>query len=349
MGGINITDAQALFTKKIVARVSDFVKPTSFLRSFFKETEEYTKEISIQVQRGIERIAVDVTRGTEGNRNTWGTTTEKIFEPPYFREWFDVTELAAYDALYANPNDIQPSIFERFIMEAAEKTSIMQDTIDRAYEKLCGQVLATGILTLNKATNIDFKRQAGSMVNLTGAYWATGGVDPNTSITAGCRWLRAEGKAIGGVFNLIMGETAFRDFMANAKVQARGAIYNWSMENLLPATRNSVGGVFHGSVSMDSYRVNLWTYPERYTDADGNDHKYVDDKHAILIPENPKFVLAYAAVPQLLSTGIQPVKGKFMVSRYVDDRAPKEIIDVKSAGVPIPTLVDQIYTMQVVA
>lgn len=349
MGSINITDAQALFTNKIVAMVSDFVKPTAFLRSFFKETESYSKEVSIQVQRGIENIAVDVIRGTEGNRNTFGKSTEKIFEPPYYREWFDASELQVYDALYASP-EVSAVIFERFVREAAEKMSILQDTIDRAYELQCAQVLQTGIVLLNAGTNIDFKRQALSMVDLgAGNYWAGGSVDPNTAILTGCQWLRSEGKAVGGTFNMILGETAFKDYINNTAVKARADQNNYSMDNLIPAQRNAVGAVYHGNVSVGSYRVNIWTYPEIYTDANGNDQKYIGDKNMILIPETPKFVLSYAAVPQLLSTGITPVKGKFLVSRYIDERGPNEIFDVKSAGVAIPTLVDQIYTAQVVA
>lgn len=348
MGSINIIDAQALFTKKIVAIVSDFIKPKAFLRSFFMEDEAYTKEVSIMVQRGIERVAVDVTRGTEGNRNTFGKSTEKIFEPPYFREWFDATELDAYDALYANP-EVSASVFERFVREAADKMSVLQDTIDRAYELQCSQVLHDGILTFNEATNIDFKRQALSKVDLGSSnYWVDSGVDPNTSILTGCKWIREKGKSIGGVVNMILGETALMHYLNNTKVQARAALFNYSMDNLVQAQRNSVGGSFHGRISVGSYLVNIWSYPEIYTDASGNDQYYIDPKYAILIPETPKFMLNYAAVPQLLSSGVQPVKGKFLVSRFVDQRGPKEIFDVKSAGVAVPLMVDQIYTMKVV-
>lgn len=349
MGSINITDAKALFTNTIVAMVSDFVKPQTFLRSFFKEDESYTKEVSIMVQRGLENIAVDVIRGTEGNRNTFGKQTQKIFEPPFYREWFDMTELDAYDALYASP-EVSHIVFERFVREAAQKTSVLQDTIDRAYEKQCSEVIQTGIVLLNAGTNINFKRQASSMVDLgSSSYWADSGVDPNTSIIAGCTFLRAEGKAVGNVFNMILGETAHLHYMNNTAVKARGNIYNYSMDNLVPAQKNSAGGVFHGQISVGSYRINVWTYPDIYTDASGNNQKYIGDKNMILLPEQTKNVLAYAAVPQLLSTGITPVKGKFMVSNYIDPRGPKEIVDVKSAGVAVPTLVDQMYTAQVVS
>lgn len=350
MGSINIVDAMPLFTKKVVAMVSDWKKPTSFLRSFFTEDESYTKTISIQVQRGLDKIAVDVVRGTDGNRNTFGKTTEKIFEPPYFREWFDLTELEAYDALYANP-EVSAIVFERFVREAADKMSLLQDKIDRSYELQAAQVFQTGIVLLNAGTNINFKRQALSMVDLgAGNYWDGGSVDPNTSIQTGCEWIRTKGKAEGNVFNMILGDSALIKFMNNTEVQSRAALFNYSMDNLVPAQRSSTGAVFHGQLSVGAYRVNVWSYPETYLDASGNDVRYIGTNKMILLPERTKNVLSYAAVPQrTLSTGVQPVKGKFLISRYEDKRGDKEIMDVKSAGVAIPTLVDQMYTAQVLA
>jgi len=44
-----------------------------------------------------------------------------------------------------------------------------------------------------------------------------------------------------------------------------------------------------------------------------------------------------------------PVKGKFVVSDYTDERNATHIFDVKSAGVAIPVGVDQIYTVKVIA
>ena len=97
---ISTTDARALFTKMLVDVYRERTTPTSFLRSFFKVKEGRTKEVSIEVQRGTEMIAVDVERGTEGNRNKFSKSTEKIFVPPYYREYFDATDLDLYDRMF---------------------------------------------------------------------------------------------------------------------------------------------------------------------------------------------------------------------------------------------------------
>lgn len=345
---ISTTDAKALFTKELAAIYSDQLKPKTFMRSFFTETEVATKEVSIQVMRNNENIAVDVVRGTEGNRNKWDKTTEKIIVPPYYREYFDLTQLSLYDALYAQP-EISAVNFGRFIDQVAEKMNYCVDKIDRSYELQCAQVLTTGIVTLNSDTNIDFKRKSASLVDLGSSnYWADANVDPNTSLETGCKFLRETGKAAGGVVNAIMGQEAFAIYLNNTAVQNRGKIFNYALDQLVQAQRDAVGYSFHGEISVGAFRVRIFTYPEIYTDANGSNHYYVDPKKVILVPEMPKFTLTYAAVPQLLTTGILPQKGKMAFGDYIDERMTAHIYDVKSAGVAIPVAVDQIYTMKVV-
>ncbi len=342
MSNISNTDARPLFTQKLIAAYQQMSTPTAFLRSFFPALESPTKELSIEVQRGFEKVAVDVTRGTEGNRNTWSLSTEKVFVPPYYREYTDITQLAMYDRLFGS-YEVGNGVFAQFIAQAATKVKQMQDKIDRAYELQCSQVLQTGIVTLNAGTNIDFKRKAASIVaDLgSGSYWSDS-IDPVTSIETGCNFLRQVGKVEGAVYNMILGSTALTSLLNNTFVQNRGKIYNYALDVITMPQRNSVGASFHGELSVGSYRVRIWTYPQFYDNVTtGVSTPYIDPKTAILLPESPKFVLGFAAVPQLLSTGIQPVQGQYMVG----ERATAHIMDIKSAGVAIPVAVDQIYTI----
>ncbi|MCK4522449.1 MAG: hypothetical protein KAU20_07790, partial [Nanoarchaeota archaeon] len=91
-----LQDARNVFTKMLVAVYKEKTSPTSFLRSFFPVTTTMSKEIAIQVQRGTEFVAVDVERGTNGNRNTFNTSTEKIFVPPFYWEYLTANEHRLY-------------------------------------------------------------------------------------------------------------------------------------------------------------------------------------------------------------------------------------------------------------
>ncbi len=346
---ISTTDARPLYTKELAVRFSDRRSPNSFFRSFFTETEHASKLISIEVERDNDTIAVDVLRGTEGNRNTFDRSSEKIFAPPLYDEYFDATNLDVYDALYTEEK-IAAVNFGKFVRTVGDKMEKLYDKIDRAYELQCSQVMHTGIVTLNAGINIDFKRKAGSMedaVAVGSGYWTTA-VDPNVVIGRGCKFLKEEGKMEGAVCNMILGTYALRALLNNTEVKARGITNNLSKRDaILPAQSTAIGATFHGEMSVDDYRVQIWSYPETYKDKTGTRKKYMDPNYMILLPEKTNFVLSYAAVPQLLSTGIVPRKGKFYNYDFVDQRNAVHDFGVKSAGVAIPAAVDQIYTAKV--
>lgn len=348
---ISTTDARALFTKMLIDVYKERTTPTSFLRSFFPTVESPTKEISIEVVRGTEKIAVDVARGTEGNRNSFSNSTEKIFVPPYFREYFDATELDLYDRLFAEEGTISADIMSAFIDSVAEKLRMLQDKIERAYELQCAQVLVDGIVILKNGTNINFKRKAGSLVDLNGStgYWSVNGHDVFKDFENGVLFLRTKGKAQGGTFNAIMGSAALAALLSNSVFKERNNLVNLTLDAVTAPQFNAVGATLHGQITAGSYRINLWAYPEFYDNESGVSTPYIDDTKVVLIPEKPRFKLAFAAVPRLLKAGAPVVKGAFLFGEYMDEKNSAHIMDVKSAGVAIPVAVDQIYTMKVLA
>jgi hypothetical protein len=349
MGSIKTADAKGLVTKMLIDSYKENVKVESFLRSFFEVKESLSKTISIEVRRGTEKIAVDVERGTNGNRNTVGKSSEKIFLPPYYKEWFDATELDLYDIMFGSET-IDSANFTRFIEEVSEKLMLLKEKIERAYERQCAQVFETGIVTLERGINIDFKRKAASLVDKGGGnYWATGTVNPFDDLENGCKFIREKGKSQGTVINGIFGSTALKHFLANTIVKDRADIRNFSLDQVRAPQKNSVGASLHGQVAAGSYQVNIWTYPEVYDNAAGESTPYINPKKVILIPEVPRFKLAFAAVPQLMKPGKPVKKGAFLFDDYLDEEDDKHIYRVKSAGVAIPVAVDQIYTVQVVA
>jgi len=119
------------------------------------------------------------------------------------------------------------------------------------------------------------------------------------------------------------------------------------------------GNTFHGTISAGNYRFNIWGYPQFYNPigAEGKDEKvsYIDDNKVIMLPQMMYFDFAYGAVPhiamgnEMLPRYIDYVAGDFSYHNYIDDDASAHIMGVKSAGIPIPTQIDAIYTLQVVS
>lgn len=347
---ISTADAQGLYTKTLIDVYKSRPKPSNFLRNFFPTVVTPSLEVSIEVQRGFEKIAVDVVRGTGGNRNQTTRSSEKIIVPPYYREFLDMTGLQFYDRLYG-ATEINDSVFAAYINDLADQVVGMQEKIERSYELQCAQVLLSGVVSLKAATSIDFKRKAGSLVDLgAGNYFATGTVDPFATFEAGCNFLRQIGKSGDGVFNAIVGSQVLSDLLGNPLFQKRQNYFNMALDAVVgPARDLNTGATYHGNITAGAYKVQLWAYPQFYDDSTNTSTPYIDPKKVIMFPSNPRFKMAFGAVPQLIKANTAPKIGAFVFGDYIDERMKNHIFDVESAGIAVPVAIDQIYTFKAVA
>jgi len=347
---IATTDAQGLFTKKLIAVYNETIAPTKFLGSFFPDAEPSDSlELAINASRTTEKVALDVLRGTDGNRNTFSKSTEKIFISPYFREYWDITSLDFYDRLW-RASSISETALGELINSAVKKTQMLQDKIERAYELQRAQVLQTGILIMNQGNGaIDFKRKAASIVDATAAGYFANAIDPFPVFEAAGTFLRTVGKVVTPTFNVILGSQALSDLLNNAKFLSRQNTFNMSLDAVAAPQRNSEGASFHGEISAGPYRFRLWSYPQFYDNSAGVPTPYIDPKKMIVLPEKPQFEMGWAAVPQLLEPGQAPVTGKYIVSQFTDEKKRTREYHIESAGMPILEGVDQVYTAKVVA
>jgi len=348
---ISVSQLRAEFTSQLVAVYQERIRPTSFLRSFFPTVTAPTKYVSIEVERMGEKIAVDVVRGTEGNRNSFSRSSAKTFLPPIWREYFDATELDLYDRVLGAQGSAQAPLFTSLLNSVADRLGTLQDKIERSKEIQCAQVLQTGIVTMTHGENIDFKRKAGSIVDAGAGQYFANNIDPFKMFEAGATFLRQVGRSGDGTFNAIVGSTALSDLLNNTKFQARQNTMNMVLDSVIMPVRNALGMTFHGTITAGAYKVQLWSYPQFYDDATtGTSTAYIDPKLVVMLPAMPNFVFAHAAVPQLMGEpGQMPVQGEYVFGDFVDQRLASHVFDVQSAAVPIPVAVDQIYTFRGVA
>lgn len=357
MPEIALTDARALFTKGLIQVYQERIYPTSFLRSFFKTVTEPTKELSIEIERMGEKVAVDVVRGTEGQRNSFYKSTEKVFLPPLYREYFDATELDLYDRVLGSQGNAQAPLFAALMNKVADKIGLLRDKIERAYELQCAQVLHNGIVTVRSGTNIDFKRKTTSFVDKSSAKWTTGSNNPFNDLETGCLFLRQVGRSSDDRFVAILASNALAALLANTTFTTRQNLFNMALDRVEAPQRNAVGATFHGIVTAGSFKVELWAYPQFYDLKSGTDAaptftstSYLTAGEVHLIPVNPNFRFGFAAVPQLVGEpGQLPVQGEYVMGQFLDTRNAKHDFDIQSAGLAIPVAVDQIYTLQNVA
>lgn len=351
MGLIPASQARRLFKQETVAFFSDRRPVHGFFRSFFKQIETGSRFISIEVERENETVAVDVLRSTGGNRNTWDRKTQKVYDPAAYDEFFDATELDAYEDLFAvDANGSVNSIaFGKFLEAATSKMEGLFNKIDRAYELQAMQALVNGIVVLKNGDNIDYKRKAASLVAYNAAWnWALTTVDPNDKIKEGCDFINDTGKVTSNVFNVIMAGDVYQAYINNAKVQARNLSVQYGFDALVPAQKDAEGKVYHGMICVDNYNLRIWTANGSYKDpVTGVQTRYMPAKKILILPELTNNVLTYGLVPQLATDG-QPIKkGKFVTYEHKDERNATHEMGVKSCGLAVPVAIDQAYTCQV--
>lgn len=346
-----------MFTKNLIDVMQERISPTAFMRSFFPSAgRPVSLNVSVETERGFEKVARDVVRGSEGHRNRFAKSTERIYQPPVYREYFDATELDLYDRVLGSQNDINGDLFAALLNSVADRLSRLQDKIERAKELQCAQVLETGVVELINGDNIDYKRKADSLVDLAGdgGYWSTLSTDIFLQFQHACEFLRTVGKSPDANFNAIIGEDAFNKLLINTGFLTRQNLFNMKLDAVAPPQRNSTGAAYQGRITCGSYTVDMWTYPQFYDDpADATGETmipYVNKKKVIVLPTNPRFKMAHGLVPQLIDKdGAQVQQSEWVYGNFIDARKAADEFDVQSAPLAIPVAVDQIVTMTALA
>lgn len=352
MATIPASEARKQYTSILVSMLQENMKVYGFLRSFFPTKESVTKYVTIETKRGYEKIAKNKVRGASATLNKFSYSNEKKFEPPYFREEINMTDVDLYDAIWGVAADapVEEGVFIQFMENLNTDLMKIINKIERALELMASQVFQTGIITLETGDNIDFKRESLSKVDLgSGNYWTTDANNPINTIRTGCDWIRQKGKYQGEVMNVIFGDAAWEALLNNQTFQDRSDVKDYALANVREAQRNAEGGNLLGRITAGGYNVNCWGYNEGYDDDSNGFVKYINTNNIVVLPEKPNFVMAFAAVPQIFGDGAGPLKkGAYVSGELVIPYDGVHKRDVKSAGIPIPTAVDQIWTGQVV-
>ena len=358
---IPVQQAKAIFTKAYLAAFKEKIPVPSFLKTFFNVETTRAKTVSIEVQRGTERIAVDVLRGTDGNRNQFSRWTEKEYMPPFFNENFDATSLDRYDRLFGVNPEITPEVIGYLANDISDKLMTLRDKIERAKEKQAAQVFETGIVELINGDNIDFKRKAESKVDLGsgGDYWSVTTAGVEADLIAGAEFIRNKGKNGSPIFNLVMSGTGWIN-LKNTNYFADLA--NFQQVQLIDVNmpqKESFGAGYMGRISAGAYLFDVWTYDEIYEAAGtGTITRYWPVNYAFMTPSNgTRFTLAHAGVPAIIrdksnaefAQFIIQQASEYWINNYIDNPGKAHIFEIMSAPLAVPITIDMIYTMQILA
>lgn len=349
--------ASPTLTQAIEAKYDELksIKVNNFARSFFKEQISKVMYPTIEVRRGSEKIAIDVMRGHQGIRHQITKYTQKAFEPLYYKNWFDATQLEGYYRMFGSASFNLNDALEIGGKIATERKA-MTDTIERTVELACMEIMQSGTITAANGTILDFKRQAGSFIDKgVGMYWDNPAHDIKADIREMCDFVKEQGKADDYVMNLLVGRDAWGCIRKNEQIQKEWNSYNNRRDMLPEAQLTATGGIFQMEMDVDTYKVRIFVYNGTYQTNDDNDNPtfdfFMNPKKVICLAANPEFVLFYGAVPRVrtdLNTSSM-LAGKFIFRDFINEEHNYHRFYVESAPLPVPVALNKMCTLQALA
>jgi hypothetical protein len=355
MSKITLNQHRQGITQTLIAKFSDDKEPRQGLSAFFPSKTTSSKLISIEVERNLQLVAVDVQRCTDPVRNTFSRSTEKIFEPPYYHESFDFTACERYDVTFAQGNAPTRIDATMLLRDAQSKVKKLKNKILRAIELQRSQVLQTGIVLLKNGDSIDYKRKAESLaVNSGAANWNVNTSDPYADIEKGMEFMREEGLSGGTTINAIFGKKAFTNFMNHEKVQKQADIRKIDRTTIgMPQFNNITGMALHGQFAAGDFTINIWTYNETYIDPADNTtrRRYINEDNVVLVADDFEGVTSFAGVPAIMGDVVSgqyiaPMEGEFYVRDIIDQVKMAWDFIISSAPLVVPVSVDRIWTLK---
>jgi hypothetical protein len=290
---------------------SGFFTSLSTTRTFNAETFEY------DVLRYNEQVAVAVTSLSDSGRpNEASIYTNKELTVPVYKE---KTTIPAWSKFARDPgqNPFESSSTQgKISRRAAESFVLMQEKISRSVELQHAQMLQGGVITLTDKAGgtiytVDFKLKTTHDVTVT-TTWAGGAGDPTGDLESICDQVRKDGRS--RVEKLVFGRLALQYFLADSEVRAlldNRRMFLGSVER--PRVEDN-GGVYHGTISIGTHNVEIWSYEDDYEDpATGDLTPYLAPTKVVVLAKSVDIISAFGDVPILA----QP-EGR--VLRYLPDR-----------------------------
>lgn len=357
---IPIQEHSAQIAKTVVGKFVEDIPVRAGFSAWFPTQTTPTLHVDVEVERDNDLIAVDVQRFTEGKKNKFTKATEHIYVPPFYKEDYDFARDEVYMSTVAlGATNLAPAN-QAIAQNALKNVRKNRKKIERAIRKQQADVLQTGIVTLVNGDSIDYRRRAESIVdlNVESDYWSVPGANPLLDLGKAMRFLRDVGNSNASTINVVMTTDAMNAFLGNAIVREEAEIRRINrIEIDMPQFSEATGMAFHGQIAAGDFVVNLWTYNEKYTDADGNTVTYLSRENVIVLPSDFQGKTVFGGLPYMRQTNVGGATVKipgvmeadFLLRAYDDERTISSTLELTSAPLAIPFTIDKIYTMKVLA
>ena len=356
MGKITLQSALNNFTQLVISALVERKAPTAAFGTYFTELVSGAKEVSWEIKRSGRPVAVDISHHEHGITTKSNKSTQKIYVPPYYDYNTNIDALDSFERAFDGSPYVDVPQYDRLIQETATDMQLNMDRIERAEELQRAQALLTGILVLKNGDNIDFNRDAASIVAYDNAHaWDNSNINPGLILTQGAGFLVTKGNADPGqIFDVILGSDAMNALRDHPLFQKDLDVRNYHYGDLTTGVVARNGMTPQGSWSRGNYRFNFWGYEGYYDSADGTQTlKYMDSKSIIILPSVTDFKMFYGGTKAWRGTGMSRfptiIKAKRNFYSVDDELNVSKLMGVRTAPVALLRSIDSVFTAVVVA
>lgn len=295
-------------TKRWVSAYFQDQTPTSFFRGLFRSPSENffnSESVELDIVRSGEPIAIAVQGINSGYRlDSADIFTNKEFIPPVFKEGIN---LDSGKLLKRRPGSNPFADFSyraNIVEELMRQMRLKQDKLERALEHQGSQVMQTGTYTSLDESGatifaIDYKPKA-THFPTSGTAWDAGG-DVFGDLLSLANVIRDDGLVDSKL--TVWGDDALEAALTNTEFKAafdNRRIDRGSLELL--GGGGTGGANFWGVITVGGFKLELWTYSNRYEDPQsGNTVNYLDPAKVLMMPmpENIRLDGFFGGVPNI--------------------------------------------------
>lgn len=345
-------------TKKLMLaaydeRVATQDEPMFLLNLFQNESRFYGTTVDVDVIRSNRKVAADVVRGSGAAGEHQGErSTAKEFKIPLYHEKTPITE----EQLSKRVPGVDP--YTRYSREQAlayhslSAIREMRGFIRREMNRMAGEALEDGVITLNNTDSLDFHRSADTTVT-PGTKWDNSGT-PLADIESLADTVYEKGKVRPDT--LVFGSAAWSAFHQNSNVTTYLDNRRIAGGQIAPGERIE-GAVFWGRVAIGDYEFDIYLYNDFYENDSGTATRYIATDSVLMLSRMARMDKVFGAVEvpdefrdmflsEIGQVSGDMIAGDFVPYLYVSGERMSRVVGVQSAPLVIPTAVDTIGTFK---
>jgi len=295
-------------TRRMISAYYQEASPTAFFSGMFQTRPENfhtSEEVEIDIVRSEEDVSIVIQDLSTGYRmNSDDLYTNKGFKPPVHKEGIPIN---AFDLIKRMPGQNpfeSPDFRANVITKMFTGMRKVERKIRRAIELQASQVMQTGVVTLADINGtalytLDYQPKSAHFPTA-GTSWASATLAQKIAdLQSLCNVIRGNG--LTKPDQLIMGETAWENLLqttgfADVRFDSRRA----DVGTITPARSVGEGGIYHGTIEVGNYKLDLFTYDGRYKDPQsGTSTQFMDPGKIIVRASGGRMDATFGAIPNI--------------------------------------------------